>query len=69
MTGSSKPIRLEGFDGAGKSGLAKIIAPWIGAEHIEVDKFTDKPEVETPYRGCVRQSELDLAIGAAVASG
>jgi hypothetical protein len=65
----SKLLRFEGFDGVGKSGLARLVASRIGAEHIEGDKFAFKPEAPTPYPGCLRQAELDAAITAAVASG
>jgi hypothetical protein len=67
--GESKRLRFEGFDGVGKSGLAKLVAPRIGAAHIEGDKFAFKPEAPTPYPGCLRQAELDAAITAAVALG
>src|SRR5260370_30239963 len=62
-------IRFEAFDGVGKSGLAKLVAPKIGAEHVEIDKFAFKPEVEKPYRDCLRKEELDAAIAAVIASG
>src|ERR1700686_3219905 len=62
-------IRFEAFDGIGKSGLAKLVAPKIGAEHVEVDKFAFKPEVEKPYRDCLRKEKLDAAIAAVIASG
>lgn len=67
--GESKLLRFEGFDGVGKSGLAKLIGLQIGAEHIEGDKFAFKPEAPTPYRGCLRQPQLDAAIRSAFASG
>jgi hypothetical protein len=64
-----KLLRFEGFDGVGKSGLAKLVVPLIDAEHVEGDKFAFKPETPTPYPGCLRQAELDAAISAAFASG
>ena len=67
--GKSKLLRFEGFDGVGKSGLAKLIAQRIDAEHVEGDRFAFKPNAPTPYAGCVRQAELNAAIEAAVASG
>ena len=69
--GAAKPklLRFEGFDGVGKSGLAKLVAPRIGAEHVEGDKFAFKPEVPTPYPDCLRKDELDAAVSSAVATG
>jgi hypothetical protein len=67
--GKPKLLRFEGFDGVGKSGLAKLVAPRIGAEHVEGDKFAFKPEVSTPYPGCLRRGEFDAAISAAVSTG
>jgi hypothetical protein len=69
--GSGKPmlIRVEGFDGAGKTGLARLVKERIGGEHVEGDKFAFKPEVPTPYRECLRRDDLDAAIERAVASG
>ena len=67
--GKSKLLRFEGFDGVGKSGLAKLIAQRIDAEHVEGDRFTFKPAAPTPYAGCVRQAEFNAAIEAAFASG
>jgi hypothetical protein len=64
-----KLLRFEGFDGVGKSGLSKLIASRIAAEHVEVDEFALKPETPTPYPGCLKQAQLDTAISAAIASG
>lgn len=68
---ASKPnlLRFEGRDGVGKSGLAKLIAPQIGAVHIEGDKFAFKPDVSTPYSACLRKAELETAISAAIGTG
>jgi hypothetical protein len=62
-------IRMEGFDGKGKSGLAKIIKEQIHAEHVEGDKFAFKPDEPKPYRDCIRRSEFDAAILRAIATG
>jgi hypothetical protein len=62
-------LRFEGFDGVGKSGLAKLVALQVRAEHVEFDKFAFRPENPTPYPGCLRQPQLDAAISAAFASG
>jgi hypothetical protein len=62
-------LRFEGFDGVGKSGLAKLVASQISAEHVEGDKFAFKPEISTPYPSCLRRAELDTAISVAMASG
>jgi hypothetical protein len=67
--GKAQIIRFEAFDGIGKSGLAKLVAPKIGAEHVEIDKFAFKSEVEKPYRDCLRKEELDATIAAVIASG
>src|SRR5258707_7050127 len=64
-----KFLRFEGFDGVGKSGLAKLVASRISAEHVEFDKFAFKPATPLPYPGCLRQAQLDAAISAAFASG
>jgi hypothetical protein len=64
-----KLLRFEGFDGVGKSGLSKLVASRIDAEHVESDKFAFRPETPTPYPGCLKQAELDAAISAAFASG
>ena len=66
--GKPRIIRLEGFDGVGKSGLAKIIAPRMGANHVQGDDFAEKQETETPYPNCLRQLDLDQTIGSALAS-
>jgi thymidylate kinase len=67
--GKPKLIRIEGFEGVGKSGLAQLFCERTGAAHINGDAYITKPETEQPYRACIRQSELDAAIGAAVVSG
>lgn len=64
-----KLLRFKGFDGVGKSGLAKLVASRIDAEHVEGDKFAFTPETPTPYPGCLKQAELEAAIRAALASG
>ena len=53
----------------GKSGLAKLVALQIRAEHVEFDKFAFRPATPTPYPGCLTQPQLDAAISAAFASG
>ncbi len=67
--GSPKLIRMEGFDGAGKSGLAKLVKERIGAEHVEGDKFADKFADPPPYRDCLRRDEFDAELARAAASG
>jgi hypothetical protein len=67
--GKPKVLRFEGFDGVGKSSLAKLVAPRIGAEHVEGDKFAFRPDVPTPYPGCLRREEFEAEIGAAIGSG
>jgi hypothetical protein len=51
------------------SGLAKLAASRIDAEHVEGDKFAFRPATPTPYPGCLKRAELDAAISAAFASG
>src|SRR5262250_980240 len=67
--GKPKLPRFEGFDGVGKSGLAKLVAPRIGAHHVEGDKFAFRPDAPKPYWECLRRDEFDAAISAAVATG
>jgi hypothetical protein len=67
--GSPKLIRIEGFDGVGKSGLAKLVKGRIGAEHVEGDEFVDKFDDPPPYRDCVRRGEFDVELARAVATG
>jgi hypothetical protein len=67
--GKSQVIRFEAFDGIGKSGLANLVAPKIGAEHVDFDKFAFEPEIERPYRDCLRKEELDAAIASVIAAG
>ena len=62
-------LRMEGFDGVGKSGLAKLVVKLIGAAHVEVDKFAFKAEVPGPYRDCLRRDDLDAEVGSALAMG
>jgi hypothetical protein len=63
------PIRLEGFAGVGKSGLAKLLVKLVGGQHIAGDDFVSKFETPPSYRECMRQSEFDCAIVQAFASG
>jgi hypothetical protein len=63
------PIRLEGFAGVGKSGLAKLVVKLVGGEHIAGDHFVSKFDAPPSYRECMRQSEFDCAIVQAFASG
>lgn len=67
--GGSKLIRIEGFCGAGKSRVARALANMIGAKHIEGDEFANKFDDPPAYPACIRQAELDAAIGEAIASG
>src|SRR5688500_1375530 len=67
--GSPRLIRIDGFTGVGKSGLASLICKQIGAEHIAGDKFVNMFEEPPPYRECIRQTELDVAIKRAIDSG
>lgn len=60
--GRPNPIRFEGFDGAGKSGLAKLVSEIVGGEHIEGDKFVRKFDEPPPYPKCIIQAELDAAV-------
>lgn len=62
-------IRIEGFDGVGKSGLATLLRERLHAEHIEGDNFVSKLDAPLPYRKCMRQSELDHAIERAMSGG
>jgi hypothetical protein len=66
--GKPKLLRFEGFDGVGKSGLAKLVASRIGAEHVEGDTFACKRDVPTPYWECLSARDLEDAIGEAVES-
>ena len=67
--GSSNLIRIEGFDGVGKSGLAALLRERLHAEHIEGDNFVSKPDAPLSYQKCVRQTELDHAIERAMSGG
>ena len=67
--GSPKLIRIEGFNGVGKSGLSKLIKESIGAEQVEGDKFVNRPDKPLPYNKCIRQLEFDQAIERAIATG
>jgi hypothetical protein len=67
--GSPKLIRMEGFDGAGKSGLAKLVKEQIDAEHVEGDKFVDKFDDPPPYRDCLRSDEFNASLATAIATG
>jgi hypothetical protein len=62
-------LRLEGFDGVGKSGIAKLVADRIDAAHVEGDKFAFRPDEPTAYQKCLRLIELEEATSKAVASG
>jgi hypothetical protein len=44
------PIRLEGFAGVGKSGLAKLLVKLVGGEHIAGDHFVSKFDAPPSYR-------------------
>ena len=66
---SPTPIRLEGFAGVGKTGLAKLLVKLIGGEHVAGDHFVSKFDAPPSYRECMRQSEFDCAIAQAFASG
>jgi len=66
---SRKLIRIEGFDGVGKSGLVQIVKENIVAEHVEGDKFVDKSGKPIPYSKCIRQIEFDRALERAIETG
>src|SRR5438128_616470 len=66
--GRPKLLRFDGFDGVGKSGLARLVAPRIGAEHVEGDKFTSRPSASKPYWECAKAEDFAAAISGAVAS-
>jgi hypothetical protein len=42
---SPNPIRLEGFAGVGKTGLAKLLVKLVGEEHVAGDHFVSKFDV------------------------
>ncbi len=65
--GKPPVLRIEGFDGVGKSGLAKLIAEKISGTHVEGDRFTFMPEVPRPYQDCIRRGELDAVVTSALA--
>jgi hypothetical protein len=67
--GSPKPIRLEGFAGVGKTGLAKLLANLIAGEHVAGDHFVVKFDKPPSYQECIRQSEFEAAITQAFSSG
>jgi hypothetical protein len=67
--GSHQLIRIEGFAGVGKSGLAKLVKEIVKGEHVEGDKFANKHNVPPPYAKCIRQSEFDAAVEYAIATG
>jgi hypothetical protein len=68
QTGRLKLLRFEGFDGVGKTGLAKLVASRIDATHIDGDRFAFKPDLPKPYWECLRREELERAIKEALAS-
>jgi hypothetical protein len=69
QAGKPKLLRFEGFDGVGKSGLAKLVAQRIDAEQVEGDKFAFRPDSPKPYPECLRKDEVEAAIMSAVATG
>jgi hypothetical protein len=66
---SPKIIRIEGFEGVGKTGLAKLLIERVDGVHVAADQFVSKFDDPPAYRECVRQHELDVAIKNAVKSG
>jgi thymidylate kinase len=61
-------VRMEGFDGVGKTAIATRLAEKIrAAVHIRGDDFVAKPEKATPYPSCIRRPELDRVVGDAIA--
>jgi hypothetical protein len=69
LAGQPRIVRFEGFDGVGKTSLARLFATGTDGVHVAGDDYVSRPEVERAYRDCVRQSELDQAIEAAFATG
>jgi len=67
--GRLTPIRLEGFAGVGKTGLAKLLVKLVRGEHVAGDHFVSRFDVPLSYRECVRQSEFDAAVRQALAWG
>ena len=61
-----KVIWMEGDCGSGKSSIAHKLAERGVGLHIEIDKFTVKPERPAPYSQCVKYHELDGAIAHAL---
>jgi hypothetical protein len=55
-------IVLDGFDGAGKSTLAKALSEALGLNHIEVDEFL-VPDSPVSYVESIRCPDLAAAIG------
>lgn len=67
-SGCPSLVRFEGFDGVGKSGLARLFVDRAGGAHVEIDRFAKRPEVEKPYRDCIQQHEVDAAVSDAIKS-
>lgn len=67
--GKPRLVRFEGFDGVGKSGLARLFANRVGGVHVKFDDYITKSDIEQPYREFIRQPEADAATDAATSSG
>jgi hypothetical protein len=65
----SNLIRIEGVCGSGKTTIAQNLQARGVGLHISADHFAARPDVATPYPGCMKQNELDAAIADAVKTG
>ncbi|CAN0477881.1 unnamed protein product, partial [Phaeothamnion confervicola] len=65
---SPKIIRLEGFAGVGKTGLAGLVKARVNGVHVAGDEFVSPFDVPRSYRERMRQSEFNAAIEKAVSS-
>ena len=61
-------VRIEGVCGAGKTNIARRLAPLMQASLIAGDEFATKHESPPAYHECIRRSELDAAIAQALST-
>jgi hypothetical protein len=69
-TRNPKPslIRVEGFCGAGKTGLACEVSKRIGGVHIAGDNYANKLDPTPAYPQCIRREEWERDIGEAIST-
>jgi hypothetical protein len=61
-------IRIEGVCGAGKTNIARRLAPVIHGTRISGDDYADKYDEPRRYADCIRRDELTAALKAALRS-